>query len=192
MQIGPKQAAGMVVLLSGMLVAFWSANAQERHGVPQLPTVPTPAPRIDSAGHRIVFGDASLRIPKGWIVTRTLRNAVELAKPASEGGAVMLRSVLFQERRLNHEDAIRRLREMIASRADAATFFEVGGWPAFQRTYTGPLAESAREPAYHIGDSSAGPAEKPIATFIFTAIAAGDVVLQVETTAAPGAAQAEI
>src|SRR5262249_4633321 len=126
-----------------------------------------------------------------WLITRTLRNGAELAKPEGKG-SMALRSVLFQERRLSHEDAIRRLQEMLRSRSEAATFFSIYGWPAFQRTYKGPLTQSAREFDDSIGDSSSSPPEKALATFIFTAIAVGDRVVQVETTAAAGAAKTDI
>ncbi len=129
----------------------------------------------------------TLRYPEGWIqiqspdptvrelqlqVALDRRNAINEVE--STGTARMQINI---EPRLDHADALQRLRHIAAEYSGSEAYIDIGGWPAYQRRYLAPMARKSR--------AAAQPVE--ITIRITTAIAAGDRVIRIETFLPPGA-----
>src|SRR5262245_35518724 len=132
----------------------------------------------------------TLRYPEGWTLiqspdptVRELQTQAPLSNRAadepvseSEGTARMQINI---EPRLDHADALERLRYIAAEYSGSETYLDIGGWPAYQRRDLAPLAKKSRD--------AARPVEMIIC--VTTAIAVGDQVIRIETYLPPGAGE---
>src|SRR4030095_2891407 len=124
----------------------------------------------------------TLRYPEGWDIiqspdptVRELRMQVSLEKRSgvNEAGSESTGTARMQiniEPRLDHADALERLRHIAAEYSGSEAYLEIGGWPAYQRRYLAPLARKSR--------AATRPVEMTIR--VTTAIAAGDQVIRIE------------
>jgi len=130
----------------------------------------------------------TLRYAEGWTLSRAEtrphgtaarsdnRNRNE-ASAAAVPPAGRARMQINTEPRLDHADALHRLREIAAEYDGSISYLNIGGWPALQRRYSVPLARR--------GEAADEPIE--MATRVTTAIAADDRVIRIETFFPPGA-----
>ncbi len=72
---------------------------------------------------------------------------------AAAGGPPRARLVVQTERRLDHEDALRRLSEIAAERRGAVSVLAIDGWPAVRRRYREPLARTGPQADSPAGDA---------------------------------------
>ncbi len=125
-----------------------------------------------------------INYPDGWYPAPSrYTNAYELVNASSEELKATVPAKLSwifvtTEKRKNHKEALRRLKEIAAEVSSPSTFLTIGRWPALQRRYLAPLARP--------GGSGA---EAEVAMRITTAIAAGRLLLRIEGNLAPGAAE---
>jgi hypothetical protein len=130
--------------------------------------------------------------PATWAPSaQTWGNAAEVVAKGEHGTVLVpeARTLITTEQRLNHKDALERLQQIAGSRPVTVTWLVIGGWPAFQRRYSEPLAL----PADHRVEADAPPnpatinPEDRIALHTSTVIAVADAIVRMETTVAPKA-----
>ena len=100
------------------------------------------------------------------------------------------RVLITTEQRLNHEDALQRLRDIAESTTNGTVrFVEIGGWPAVVLEFMEPLAQpgAPQEPEDNQGEPA--PDDSP-AQCAIVAVAAGTTVMDFDITLAPGAPHA--
>lgn len=121
----------------------------------------------------------TLRYAPSWVATRgVFANATEL-RFAPQGETVKppfaAKILLTTERRLDHADAVERLRKIESDYPSApATYLLIGGWPAMQRSVV--TAKQVR------GEEARGPNGPPKVVRVTTAIAVAATLVRVEGT----------
>jgi hypothetical protein len=127
--------------------------------------------------HRLDLDNGiSVAYPSTWsVLPKRFRNTTELVATAGRADvtAPVARTVLTSERQTDNAAAVRRLADIAAEVASPVEYRVIGGWPALERRY---VARLGRE-----GQRASGAAED-LADRITTAIAAGDVLVRLETT----------
>jgi hypothetical protein len=134
-----------------------------------------------------IEGGISIIYPERWAPANHQRvgGALELVTPQQtpeNQPAPQARLVVTTEHRRNHEEALRRLKEIAGEVKEAPTFLAIGGWPALQRQYVAPLPRAPEETA----NAKQSDLDRP-ATFVTTAIANGDLVIRMDAVLAPDA-----
>ena len=117
-----------------------------------------------------------LSYPETWVPsTLEYSNASEMVVPIQEGDRqlILARMLVTQERRRDHEDALKRLQDIANETAEIPRFLDIGGWPALERTYSAPLARRGQNRS--VTDNDVTPR-------VTTAIAADDLLIRLETT----------
>ncbi len=102
------------------------------------------------------------------------RNAFELVAFAQA------RMLITTETRRDHAEAVRRLSEIARETNSPVRFLDIGGWPALERRYEAPLERTGDEKP-----RVSGPPQMTVR--VTTAIAAGIMVVRLDTTLAPEA-----
>jgi photosystem II stability/assembly factor-like uncharacterized protein len=126
----------------------------------------------------------SLVPPQGWARVDGTRNSLALAKRGATKSGIVARLSILMEPRLNHDDALQRLVDLVSAQAAPVDFVIIGGWPAMQRKQIRPLPRPAdlpepEEPEFpYVGGN---------ALYASIAIAAGDRVLRFEGVLSPDA-----
>jgi hypothetical protein len=116
-------------------------------------------------------------LPPGWTVSPIkYRNAVELIRP-DRGRPPLARMLITTEQRRNHEEARKRLTEIAKEVPARPNWVVINGWPALQRRHLAPV-EQRGQPAT---------AREVLSLRLTTAVAAGDLLLRLETSLLPGA-----
>ncbi|HKC86215.1 MAG TPA: choice-of-anchor D domain-containing protein [Blastocatellia bacterium] len=171
----PK-AATILVLLAGCLCSAMAQDNQAQQFTKSL---------------SIEAKNMTLRYPEGWSLiqspdptVRELQMQVSLDKRSAVNEVVSestgtARMQINIEPRLDHADALERLRHIAAEYSGSEAYLDIGGWPAYQRRYLAPLARKSR--------AATQPVE--MTTRVTTAIAAGDQVIRIETFFPPGASE---
>jgi hypothetical protein len=90
----------------------------------------------------------------------------------------LARILITIEPRTSHEDALRRLDEIAASRPEPARFVNISGWPAVELEFQEPLSQRGQR---------AGPSADAVVTRARLAIAAGDQLVNFDVFLAPDA-----
>ena len=124
---------------------------------------------------RLGFG-ISIAYPANWqVLPREFANATVLAaKEASTGVAPRVaRTVLTAEPHKDHAAALRQLADIAAEVSATPEYRVIGGWPALERRYMSPLDRT--------GQRGRAP-DGGLALRITTAMAAGAVLVRIETT----------
>ena len=119
-----------------------------------------------------------LRYATSWTrVKSTYANATELryAPAGSVDSAPFAAKILLTtETRLDHADAVDRLRQIAQEESAPASFLVIGGWPALQRSVVAPKQTR--------GEDEPGLNGPPLVTRVTTAIAAGSTLVRIEGT----------
>lgn len=118
----------------------------------------------------------SVGFPATWsVLPKRSRNTTELIGTAGRADitAPVARTVLTSERQTDSAAAVRRLADIAAEVAAPVEYQVIGGWPALERRYVARLGEA--------GQRASGAGED-LAARLTTAIAAGDVLVRLETT----------
>jgi hypothetical protein len=126
----------------------------------------------------------TLRHPEGWSATFQDERAWIVNAPLAQATGTALSGLaqvfVTAEHRANHEDAVRRLRE-IASEFDAPVeYLTISGWPAMQRRVVTPKEQP--------GAQGLDAPEQQIVR-ITTAIAAGNLLIRAEGRMLPDAGE---
>ena len=123
-----------------------------------------------------------VRVPlrDGWRVQpQSSRNLTELVR--DEGGKPAARASISAEPRLDHDEAVRRLREIAEEREGERSFTELCGWPALVRRAKVTSAPPARPSA------DGGDEPQPAAAEVITiAVAIAATVVRIEGPATAG------
>lgn len=150
-----------------------------------LGALPILAPTTGSAQTSTRTGEVAKDIvvsyPETWTPAEAqYSNALELVTPAEKLGVGVgqARLLITTEWRRDHAKAVRRLAEIAAEVDAPPTFLELGGWPALERRYLAPLARRGQESV---------PEGQDLVLRVTTVIAAGDLVIRLETVLPPGA-----
>src|SRR5262249_22308563 len=144
--------------------------------------VPSPSPaQLPSLPNSLeikTFG-LSLRYPDGWSATRSANVDMLFNVPAGQLGtldaharAKVPQITIFTERRTDHAEAVRRLKEIEAEASSPSTFLNIGGWPALQRQHLQPRPQPGQD--LPVGDDSG------MVLVITTAVAAEDLLVRLE------------
>jgi len=152
---------------------------------------PTNQPQL-SAKTLTIDREASVRYTGPWAPSAVKysnaqelvvnKNAVTEGRAERVTGYAIARVLITTEPRRNHEDAVKRLQEIVASRPEPARFLEIGGWPAVELEFQEPL------PTRGQGEQDTRPPGNPIIVHrVITAIAQGDKVVKMDTTVTPEA-----
>jgi hypothetical protein len=155
-------------------------------------TSPSPQaqPHTGQLRELTIAPETRVRVPERWKASgMTYANAQELIVPGKTtlpGEAPgqsqvveypLARILITTENRTSHEDALKRLRDIAASRPAPARFVEIGGWPAIELDFTEPLPRR--------GQATQGPAEVVQRSII--AIASERTVLHFDISLTPDA-----
>jgi hypothetical protein len=152
-------------------------------------------PVVDSDKRSITIGRGIVaHYPATWDASaQSWGNAAEVVVKGERGGVLVpaARTLITTEQRLNHKEALERLLQIAGSRPGNVTWLVIGGWPAFQRRYSEPLALPTD---HRVGpdEPNPGPAVNPedrIALHTSTVIAVADAIVRMETTLAPKASE---
>ncbi|HKQ73231.1 MAG TPA: choice-of-anchor D domain-containing protein [Blastocatellia bacterium] len=114
-----------------------SGTAPDSAGSKKEPVVKKqdPAARQFNQSLRIQSKGLTIRYPDTWSAESRFANSNELynlpADASKVGGAARIK--IFTEQRRNHQEALRRLKEIRAEYDSPVNFLEIGGWPALQR-----------------------------------------------------------
>src|SRR5215813_451737 len=170
------KAMTMLILLASALISAMAQDSQAQQFTRSL--------QIEAKG-------MTLRYPEGWSLVQSPDPTVRelqmqvapdgrraVNEPASDSIGIA-RMQINIEPRLDHADALERLRHIAAEYSGTESFLDIGGWPAYQRRYLAPIAKKSR--------AAAEPDE--ISIRVTTAIAAGDKVIRIETFLPPGASE---
>ena len=145
---------------SPMRVLTIAPQAEVRYAAPWTPS----AVKYSNAQELVVTRETRLREPSGQ---------EEVAQ------AVVARTLITTEQRLNHEDAVKRLEDIAASRNEPARFLEIGGWPAVEIEFAEPLPRRGK------GDQF--PLQEVVVQRTITAIAADDQLVRFDISLMPEA-----
>lgn len=136
---------------------------------------------LEAKGFKLNFPDTWRQVEIADPTARELHKQVTIEKIGLPNEAATQTSALAKitinvEPRLNHEDAVQRLKQIEAEYSGKAVYLNIGGWPAYQRRAQIPLARRSRA------------ATQPIEmyTSITTAIAADDRLIRIEAFLPPG------
>jgi hypothetical protein len=135
----------------------------------------TPAGELDGETKLDVGNGVSIRHPKNWsVAVGEFRNATQLIATATRADPPrpLARTLVTSERFNNHAAAVRKLANIAAEVVATPEYRFIGGWPALERRYMAPLAE----PGQRLGKP-----DKELKTRLTTAIAAGEVLVRLET-----------
>ncbi len=120
----------------------------------------------------------TVRYPQNWTAIRSANLQVLFNVPAEELGkldahalAKTPRITLFTERRQDHAEAVRRLKEIEAEASAPSTYLNIGGWPALQRRHLTPKPLPGQ----------GAPTDPGNVLQITTAVAAGDLLVRLES-----------
>ena len=114
------------------------------------------------------------------VVTKQAPAPLGAPEPGKMVQSVLARVLITTEPRSNHEDAIKRLQDIAASRLETARFVEIGGWPAVELEFKEPLPRRGNEQGEAQGPS-------PLIQRSITAIAMDDKLVKFDTSLAPDA-----
>jgi hypothetical protein len=149
------------------------------------------APQAGATRTLAIDREFNLRYRAPWTTSGVkYTNAQELVVtkqvPAQEPGrmaeSVLARVLITTEPRSSHEDAIKRLQDIAASRPETARFVEIGGWPAVELEFKEPLPRRGSEQGE--GELQ-GPT--PLIQRAITAIAMENRLVKFDTSLAPDA-----
>ncbi len=174
-------------------VSFRSRHARPRPAVPALALLAALicVPASTVAQQELALGRSldlaergiKLRYATSWTHARSMyANATELRfAPEGEGtrAPFAAKILLTTETRLDHADAVERLKQIAQEYPAPATFLVVGGWPAVQR--------SVRVLKQERGEDGSDPNGPPMVIRVTTAIAAGSTLVRVEGVLPDGA-----
>ena len=128
----------------------------------------------------------TVRYPAGWSSARQANLYKLFNVPADKRDTLDAaaldrtpRITLYLERRSDHAEAVRRLKEIEAEAVSPSTFLSIGGWPALQRRHLAPKPQPGQ------GDIL-GPVDEKVLE-ITTAVAAGDLLVRIEGRLQPDA-----
>jgi hypothetical protein len=136
------------------------------------------AEELEGTTKLVLSEEVFIRHSKNWsVVPSEFRNATQLISTGTRVGvtAPFARTLITSEHLKNHAAAIGRLTDIAAEVAATPEYRLIGGWPALERHYAAPIAES--------GQRSKKPAEQLRArvTTVTTAIAVAQVLVRFET-----------
>jgi hypothetical protein len=117
-----------------------------------------------------------LHYPANWIVLeKQFANASALVATAGPADATtpLARTLVTAERQMDHQAAVRRLADIAAEVNVAPVFRTIEDWPALERRHVSPVDRAGQR---------ADQREDDLALGLTTAIAAGDVLIRLETT----------
>ena len=118
---------------------------------------------------------ASLRYPSNWsLADKHFANASELVVSGGRAGTdrILARTLVTAERQKDHSVALRQLADVSAKVGPRAQYRTFGGWPAMERRHL-----TSSELA---GEGASAPTQERVLR-LTTAIAAGDVLVRLET-----------
>jgi len=141
-------------------------------------------------GNELSIDGITLSYPSDWIAdahptyaTLTKLPAGADTLPTDASQLVDLPQInISRETRLDHADALRRLRDLSLAAGEAATALEIDGWPAVQVRYLTQRAQA----------SQGEPLGSETVLIVRTAIAADNILLRLEGFLPPDASQALI
>src|SRR5262245_46892011 len=116
----------------------------------------------------------SVDYPSTWsMLPKRFRNTTELVETAGRADitAPVARTVLTSERQADSAAALRRLADIAAEVTAPVEYRVIAGWPALERRYVARL-----------GQAGLHGSAVDLAPRLTTAIAAGDVLIRLETT----------
>src|SRR5262245_24637512 len=150
-----------------------SESAPDSAGSKREPAVKKqdPAARQFNQTLRIQSKGLTIRYPETWSAESRLADSNELYNlppDASKGGGAA-RIKIFTEQRRDHQEALRRLKEIRAEYDSPVNFLDIGGWPAMQRRQITDMYVPRRESAVKV-------------LRITTAIAADTLLVRIEGT----------
>jgi hypothetical protein len=139
-----------------------------------------------------VAPESTVRYPDPWRPSGVeYSNAKELifVSREKEAEGTSARILITTEQRLNHEDALQRLRDIAKSRSDGTVrFVEIGGWPGVVLEFIEPLPARGA-PQRGEGNESEGVPDNTPVQHAIVAVAAGTMVVHFDISLAPGAPQ---
>jgi hypothetical protein len=128
-----------------------------------------------------VIKGVSVYIAEPWaVLSGRFRNAVEIVTPAVTPAHPVsdARILVTTEKRKDHQEALRRLVEIVEGYRTQPTFVEIGGWPALQRRVLAPLPRRG-------APATRGATEPDVFAWnLTTAVAADNLVVRLEATVA--------
>lgn len=157
--------AALLLSLLGILVANQSAEAAQATAAPGFSIKPTRPWTASGVRYRNA---------QEYVVTGKALGRKERAAAA----AVLAHMLVTTEPRTSHEDALKRLADIAASRDATIEYVEIGGWPAVELQFTEPLRRR--------GQAADGSEPVQVARAI-TAVAADKKVLHFDVSLAPEA-----
>ena len=166
------------------LLAVYVPSSQSQGGT-RSPTGPTRTLKIEA--EHLSF---TVRYPNGWSAPPPVDTYQLLNVPAEQQATLDVatlnktaRIIITMEHRIDHAEAVRRLREIAAEVDSPSTFLKIGGWPALQRRYL------AAKPQPLPGPGQGAPLGRSteMELNITTAVAAGDFLVRLDGRLLPDA-----
>lgn len=157
------------ILLVSILAPSRATTAPGQNQAPPTTTLQIPGKGVE------------VRYPAGWSAVGMANVHVLFNVPAHRLNTLDATALantphiaIFTERRKDHAEAVRRLKEIEAEATSPSTFLKVGGWPALQRRHLRPKPLPGQD-----ATSSGGSGEMVLQ--ITTTIAAGDLLVRLES-----------
>jgi uncharacterized repeat protein (TIGR01451 family) len=123
----------------------------------------------------------TVRYPDRWSAAKEANMYKLLNVPTGQLGRLDVQArgkvtqmTIFTERRKDHAEAVRRLKEIEAEASSPSTFLNIGGWPALQRQHLQPRPQPGQGPPVEGSEGST------MILVITTAVAAEDLLVRLE------------